>query len=101
MSDNRIVAGTVDADAKIKNGSGFSVSRTSTGHYQVSFRPAFHNVSGASVTQVYPEGSTLDNAVIISLSNTDLFLQVGNVSGKNENRDFSFVAVGVGTQDAK
>ncbi|WP_460910787.1 hypothetical protein [Paraburkholderia jirisanensis] len=77
MSD-RIIVGTINADGTIQYGSNFSVTRTTEGHYNVSFRPGFSQINGASVTQVYNDGDTRDNAVIIKLNATDLYLKVGD-----------------------
>jgi hypothetical protein len=102
MTDQRIIAGTVNADGSTAHGAGFSVSRVSQGHYQISFRPAFVAISGASVTQIYPgDGDTRDNAVIIKLDVNGVYVKTGDSGGKASDRDFSFVAVGNGSQLAK
>ncbi|WEO70738.1 hypothetical protein [Agrobacterium vitis] len=101
MSDQRIIAGTVKSTGEIISGEGFSVSRVSKGHYQVSFRPAFSKIGGASVTQIFPsDGSTRDNAVIISLDVNGVYLKTGGDSGDASDRNFTFVAVGNGSQTA-
>lgn len=95
---NRIISGTVNRDGSIKYGSEFSVTRTREGHYLVAFRPAFTQISGAAVTQIYPnDGSTLDNAVILDLKGTELNLKTGDGGGNAQDRDFTFVATGVGS----
>ncbi|MDK4723700.1 hypothetical protein PH552_30565 [Rhizobium sp. CNPSo 3968] len=92
---DRIIAGTINSDGSVKYGSGFSVSRPSEGHFMISFRPAFSQINGASATEIY-DGDTRDNAVIISLSTTDLYVKVGDSHGDAKNRDFTFIASGIG-----
>lgn len=99
--ENRTIAGTVNANGTTKYGSEFSVSRASTGHYVVSFRPAFAQISGAAATQIYPEdGNTRDNVVIIQLNATTLYLKTGDAGGDARDRDFTFLAVGIGSDAA-
>ncbi|MVA27012.1 hypothetical protein V6582_15110 [Agrobacterium vitis] len=101
MSDQRIIAGTVKSTGEIISGDGFSVSRVSKGHYQVSFRPAFSKIGGASVTQIFPsDGNTKDNAVIISLDVNGIYVKTGDSGGDATDRNFTFVAVGNGSQTA-
>jgi hypothetical protein len=99
---DRIIAGTVNADGTIKYGQDFAVTRTTVGHYVVQFRPAFAQVSGGSVTQVFPgDGDTRDNAVIISLSATDVYLKTGGGDGRQSDRNFTFVMAGTGSVTAQ
>jgi hypothetical protein len=100
MAD-RIIAGTVNANGSQQSGNNFSVTRTSEGHYLVSFRPAYERIDGASVTQIFNDGNTRDNAVIIRLSATELFLKTGDSNGDAKDRDFSFVSAGTGSVAAK
>ena len=95
---NRYIAGTVNADGSRKSGDEFSSNKTTKGHYVVSFRPAFTQISGGSVTQVYPnDGDTRDNAVIISLNADSVYLKTGDSSGDAQDRSFSFIFAGTGT----
>ncbi|NTJ42042.1 hypothetical protein G6L28_05420 [Agrobacterium larrymoorei] len=101
MTD-RTIAGIVNADGTIRAGDEFSVSRTSEGHYVVSFRPAFDQLHGVSATQVFPnDGNTRDNVVIIRLSESELFLKTGDGDGNAKNRDFTFVAAGNGKKTGR
>jgi len=97
MTD-RYIAGTVGSNGAPVSGSDFSSTRTTKGHYVVSFRPAFAQISGGAVTQVYPnDGDTRDNAVIISLSADSVYLKTGDSSGDPQDRSFSFIFGGTGS----
>ncbi|HVE20397.1 MAG TPA: hypothetical protein VNC39_00330 [Acidocella sp.] len=97
MAD-RIIGGTVNSDGTIKYGSEFSVSRTTEGHYVIAFRPGFAQVSGASATQIFPDdGNTRDNVVIIRLTPSELYLKTGDSNGNAKDRNFSFIATGIGS----
>jgi hypothetical protein len=98
---DRIIAGTINPDGTIKYGQEFSVNRVSLGHYLISFRPSFAQVSGGAATQIYPDGDTRDNAVIITLNATDCLLKTGNSSGQAEDRSFTFIFAGTGKLAAK
>lgn len=93
----RTIAGTVNEDGSAKYGSDFISSRTSEGHYMIEFRPAFGELGGVSVTQIFNEGNTRDNAVIIRLNASHAFIKTGNDSGSARDRSFSFVAAGTGS----
>ena len=99
---DRTIAGTVNADGTIKSGQEFSVSLTTTGHYMVAFRPAFAQIAGGSVTQIYSgDGSTLDNCVLIKLNATEAFIKTGDMAGRESNRAFTFIFVGTGSVAVK
>ena len=90
----RTIAGTINGNGTIKFGTGFTATRSSEGFYLISFRPGFTAVGGASVTQIFTNGDTRDNAVIQSLTSTELYVKVGDSGGKAKDRDFSFIAAG-------
>ncbi len=99
---DRIIAGTVNADGSVLNGSEFTVSKPSKGHYLVSFRPAFEKISGGAVTQIYTsDGDTRDNAVIVKLHNYECYLKTGNASGDTDDRMFTFIFAGTGSTSQK
>lgn len=100
--DNRYIGGTVNANGTVKYEGEFSANRTSEGHYLISFRPAFQAMGGGAVTQIYGnDGDTRDNAVIIRLTNTEVFIKTGDSAGNAKDRDFTFVFAGVGSAPAK
>ncbi|EKU23695.1 hypothetical protein [Xanthomonas graminis] len=97
----RVVAGVVAGNGQIRNGSGFSVARTSTGHYLLSFQPAFETLGGAAITQIYSgDGDTRDNAVILRIDARQVLIKTGDGNGAQSDRDFSFVALGQGAKPA-
>ena len=101
MTD-RYIAGTVNADGTRRSGDEFSSNRTTKGHYVVSFRPAFTQISGGAVTQVFPnDGDMRDNAVIISLSADAVYLKTGDSGGDAQDRSFSFIFGGTGVVAAE
>ncbi|WP_320199420.1 hypothetical protein RMR16_003925 [Agrobacterium sp. rho-13.3] len=100
MAD-RTIAGTINGNGTVKFGTGFTATRSSEGFYLISFRPGFSAIGGASVTQIFSNGDTRDNAVIQSLTSTELYVKVGDSGGKAKDRDFSFVAAGDGSVTAK
>lgn len=53
-----IVSGYIDKDGSILSGSGFRVSRVSTGRYTVNFESAFPRTPACVVTQVFPQDFT-------------------------------------------
>jgi len=98
---DRTIAGTVNSDGSIKYGSEFSVSRVSEGHYLVSFRPGFSQIGGASATQIYTsDGDTRDNIVFIRMNTTELYLKAGDSHGDAKDREFTFIASGIGATPA-
>src|SRR5262249_31424348 len=92
----RYVAGYIDANGNIIKGTGdFTVVHRTTGHYQIIFEPRFTNIISVIATQVYtPDGSTLDNAVIVNITNEQCYLHTGDAGGNNSDRQFCFIAVG-------
>ena len=97
----RTVAGTINGNCTVKFGTGFTATRSSEGFYLISFRPGFTAIGGATVTQIFENGDTRDNAVIQSLNNTELSVKVGDSGGKAKDREFSFVAAGDGSMVAR
>lgn len=95
MTQQIIVAGSVDKDGRKLTGTGFDVTReTDKGHYTIEFTGDIGSVDGFTATQIYPDdGSTLDNVVIISLGRTKALIKTGNGKGEGEFRSFSFIAV--------
>ncbi len=94
----RLVRGTVSAGGAITAGSGFSVVRTKTGYYRITFTPAFPSPPSVAVTQIFGSfgagGNTLDNAVLTGIISSQCEVQVGDSNGAASNRAFSFVVMG-------
>ncbi len=94
----RLTRGTVSSGGGITAGSGFTVSRTKTGYYRITFTPQFSSAPSVAVTQIFGSfgngGNTLDNAVLTQITATQCEVQVGNSAGVASNRAFSFVAIG-------
>jgi hypothetical protein len=99
----RIIRGTVNADASIAGGGGFSVAKDGAGRYRITFTTPFADIPSASATQIFTgvgsvaatnSGSTLDNAVIYGISSTGINIATGNSSGTVGDRSFSFIVIG-------
>lgn len=101
--------GNIRSDGTIAFGSGnFTVTKPSTGVYDIAFKSAFTSLPTVVVTQVYPNqdtknamgditsagGSTLDNAVIVGILKGQCRIQIGGGSGVAADRYFSFLAYG-------
>jgi hypothetical protein len=99
----RIIRGTVNADASIAGGGGFTVAKDGAGRYRITFSTPFADIPSASTTQIFTgvgsvaatnSGSTLDNAVIYGISGTGLNIATGNSGGTVGDRAFSFIIIG-------
>jgi hypothetical protein len=99
----RIIRGTVNADASIAGGGGFTVSKDGAGRYRITFSTPFADLPSASATQIFTgvgsvaatnSGSTLDNAIIYGISGTGLNIATGNSGGTVGDRAFSFIIIG-------
>ena len=94
----RLVRGTVSSGGGITAGSGFTVSRTKTGHYRITFSPQFPSPPSVAVTQIFGSfgsgGDTRDNAVLTGITATECEVKVGNSAGAASDRQFSFVVIG-------
>jgi hypothetical protein len=74
-------------------GPAIRVTKRGEGTYEIAFAGGFETILGASVTQVEPsQGSTLDNAVIVSLSFVGMTVITGDNTGTHRDRAFSFIA---------
>ena len=120
FQDTQMVWGIVVFDATTEAptaayGSGnFSIAAGGTGLYDVIFDDTVNYsqtptvvvtqiFNGSSLTDYNPTdayggGSTLDNAVVIAVEPAKFRLMTGDGSGNKQNRMFSFVAVGPGSQ---
>ena len=94
----RMVRGTVTARG-VKSGDGYVVKIVGEGLYDVTFLTPFAASPSASVTQVFDGGGqggdTRDNAIIVSLAADRMRVKTGAGDGRAQNRDFSFVVMGL------
>ncbi|MGL4730348.1 MAG: hypothetical protein ACRCW0_02035 [Clostridium sp.] len=77
----------------------FHVSKIDTGIYEVSFEPHFETIPIVVATQVWKDsgpsgGNTLDNVVLIDITQTKFRIKTGGMSGHPSDREFTFIALG-------
>ncbi|MFO0575921.1 MAG: LamG-like jellyroll fold domain-containing protein [Polyangia bacterium] len=96
----RIVRGTVNSNGTVLRGSGFSVSRASTGLYDITFLTAFANPPTVVTTQLYPNdvanggGDPRDNSVVVGVTASLVRIKTGDNAGNASDRLFHFIAIG-------
>lgn len=96
----RMIRGTVSSTGGVSAGSGFTISKSSTGRYDISFTTAFNGAPSVVVTQNYNGtknfngGDTRDNAVVIYVDPALAQIKTGNNDGTASDRAFHFIAVG-------
>jgi hypothetical protein len=95
----RIVSGVVDGNGTSQAAVGFTVTRVSTGLYDITFAPPFAAIPAASVTQIWAGfehqwGNTFDNAGLVSLEPAKMRVQTWDNTGASTDRSFSFIAIG-------
>ena len=102
-----IVTGFIARDgSKISGDGDYDVVKANRGLYNIVFRPPFAVTPVVVATQVFPNdvnnqgGSTRDNAVIVGITERQFRVKVGNGNGDPEDRDFTFIATGVGLSGA-
>ncbi|MGH2507301.1 MAG: hypothetical protein ACRDHZ_07835 [Ktedonobacteraceae bacterium] len=101
--------GHIKDNGSIAFGSGnFSVTKVSTGVYDIAFKSAFTSLPSVIVTQVFPDvdsintvgnitsagGSVLDNAVVVGIIKEQCRIKTGGGDGVAADRRFSFLAYG-------
>lgn len=95
----RIIWGVVNANGSIASSSGdFAVSRTAAGQYQIQFNDDFNQTPAMVGSQVLFGGlneSPLDNVVFPFLNKNGATAITGDAGGKQGDRNFSFIAIGV------
>ncbi len=93
----RIVHGTIDPNGRRLSGTGFSVSRTEEGSYNIVFTPGFNSLPAVTGSQNgfnIISQNTLDN-VVFPFVNADLATAfTGDSNGNKTDRQFAFIAVG-------
>lgn len=99
----RIIRGTVNADASIAGGGGFTVAKDGNGRYRITFATPFTDIPSASATQIFTgvgslaatnSGNTRDNAVIYGISASGVNIATGDGNGDRGDRAFSFIVIG-------
>ncbi|HEY0137502.1 MAG TPA: hypothetical protein VGB85_25635 [Nannocystis sp.] len=97
----RIIRGTVTLSGGIAEGSGFTVSRGDGWLTKITFNTAFSSTPTVVATQQYPDnntssegGRTLDNAVIVRVEASAVWVKCGDSDGDGAWRRFHFIAVG-------
>jgi hypothetical protein len=94
---SRTVAGIVGGQGEIlATENNYNVDHFATGHYTIDFETAFSfRVLAVVVTQVPNfDGSTLDNATIMSIDNERIKVKTGDGNGDASDRPFSFIVLG-------
>ncbi len=93
----RTIYGIVGPTGSIVSGSGFAVSRTNNGEYQVQFNAQFSRIPAVVGSQVLfgnEDEDTRDN-VIFPFLNTNGFTAItGDSGGSHKDRNFAFTVVG-------
>ena len=99
----RIIRGTVNANASIAGGGGFTVSKDGVGRFRIAFTTAFADVPSATATQIFTgvgslgatdSGNTRDNAIIYGISANGVNIATGDGNGDRSDRPFSFIIIG-------
>ncbi|ALL23637.1 hypothetical protein ABEX41_12930 [Bacillus tropicus] len=100
----RIIHGFINEDGSLvsygdSDNGHIDITRIDTGLYEVNFEPHFSNIPSVVATQLWegsgPKGgSTLDNVVMVTLSNNSVRFKTGGGSGDAANRKFTFIAMG-------
>lgn len=91
---NPTIAGTVNADGSIRNGSGFSVTRTGTGQYTLRLPPSFRVLS---CTATMGRGGSGGTDLLPGAANTYTVYTYITTTGALENDLWAFTAVGLPT----
>ena len=99
-----IIWGNVKKNGTKLSGSGYDIvkSESVAGLYTILFDTPFTSPPGVSVTEIWPNddpnspgGNTKDNAVLVIVLPDRFKVKVGETDGKSEDRDFSFIAIGI------
>ena len=99
-----IVCGQVNAEGTITGGKGFTVKRTDTGIYSISFTSAFKSppvVTGsANVTNIHGSSWTVCCVGTENVTATECDMILVNINTNNRlDADFSFIAASVDAGD--
>ncbi|HWX22605.1 MAG TPA: hypothetical protein VN578_22105 [Candidatus Binatia bacterium] len=88
----RIVRGAVDGSGNILAGTGFTVSRTGTGAYTVTFTTAFSSEPTVVATVQHGGGAQIITTGTVTTSS--FFVSTWNITGSASDQFFHFIAVG-------
>jgi hypothetical protein len=91
LGGKRVLSGVV-SNAASGSGDEWSMTRTATGTYAVTYAPAFSATAAATVTPV--QGGTNCSHRITARSATGFTVYIFDLAGNPLNSDFNFVAVG-------
>jgi hypothetical protein len=107
MADQRFVTGFIAKDgSKLSSHGDYTIVPSGNGIYNVVFHPPFAVLPVVVATQVFPNevsssgGSTRDNAVVVGVTERQFRVKVGDGEGRGTNRDWTFIAVGIGLSGA-
>jgi hypothetical protein len=92
-----IVWGEINADGSILSGQGFESTRISTGQYSIVFTPTFPvtpAIVGSQTRYGNAGQNPVDNIVFPFVSNAQATALTGDNTGRLQDRNFSFIAVG-------
>lgn len=92
LQGERRIRGTVNSDGSVAGGKGFSVAKTGTGAYTITWDPVFADVPTFVVTP-YGLGALSAKAGGVDATQATVAIYV-STSGANVNTPFGFVAVG-------
>ncbi len=97
----RLIRGTVTEAGGVADGSGYSVSHEGNWLTKITFTTAFASAPSVVVTQQYPDnnsstsgGDTRDNATVVRVEKTAVWIKCGSNSGDGQWRRFHFIAAG-------
>jgi hypothetical protein len=101
MADT-ILWGCVNGDGTVHSGSGFTVSRSATGTYRISYDTPFSASPAVVLTQNYKlwddfgygGGDTRTGCLLVASDATQCKVVTGDENGVHTNRNFSFLAIG-------
>ena len=91
------VWGVVNSNGTAQSGSGFTVQYAGTGQYSITFDNAFSDIPSIVGSQVLfgsLNENTMDTVVFPQLTSKLATALTGEASGKHQDRNFSFIAIG-------
>jgi hypothetical protein len=96
----KTISGYVLGTGQIESGQGFKVDRVQAGLYTIIFNDTFDTMPAVVATQQFDVnhsgmgGSTLDNAVVVTIQKDRTRIKVGDSVGNPTDRNFAFTAIG-------
>ena len=99
MAQTVTLWGALDKTGTITNGSGgFTVARTDTGRYSISFTTVFQglpSIVGSPTNHGDLNQNTKDNVVFPQVTDSAALAFTGDENGNKKDRSFSFIAIGL------